>query len=144
VAEYTHKKVDEHSTAPAADPILGAELTYDDGFSPDGAVDSMEWDEQGGAAAKAKTYGLPHVIHGNPLGCYCHEAYLHGIGNLVNGHIECDYMCDAGWHNYIVFEVREKKRRIQRPRVKKDKVLLDLYGNPMKDKGFTAGELEQL
>lgn len=55
--------------------------------------------------ARAVQLGLPKFIRGNPLGCGCSEAHLAGATKPVNSHIEADYMCDSGWHNFVVFEI---------------------------------------
>lgn len=59
----------------------------------------------GKAVETAQKYGLPKHIRGNPLGCGCNEAHLAGATKPVGSHIEADYMCDVGWHNYVVFEL---------------------------------------
>lgn len=113
-------------------------LTYDKGFTADGEVDEDNWHKPGNAAAAAQEYGLPAMVRGNPLGCGCREAHLHGIGKVKDGKIECDYMCYAGWHNFMVFNVKQKKQKRQK------KILLDKFGNVTADEGFTAGDLAEL
>jgi hypothetical protein len=125
-------------------------IEYDDGFDTrnidwdkEGVDDLFEnfkdkWETPGNAAAKAAVYGLPAMVRGDPLGCGCEEAHLHGIGKVKNGQIEADYMCDVGWHNYMVFSVNEKKTK------KKREVKLDKFGKVMEDEGFKATDLEEL
>lgn len=62
-------------------------------------------DDKGRARNQALKFGLPKVIKGNPLGCRCNEAFLVGATKPVGSHIEADYMCDVGYHNYVVFEL---------------------------------------
>lgn len=52
-------------------------------------------------------YGLPQKIRGNPLGCGCQVAHLSSVSAVKDGLVEADYQCDASWHNYVVFEVRQ-------------------------------------
>lgn len=65
---------------------------------------SLQHDD-GKAIATARMYGLPEHIEGNPLGCKCSEAHLAGATKPVGSHIEADYMCDYGYHNYVVFQL---------------------------------------
>ncbi len=56
----------------------------------------------------ARLYGLPEAIKApapKMLGCGCHEAHLAGATVPIGSHIEADYMCDSGWHNFVVFEL---------------------------------------
>jgi hypothetical protein len=120
-------------------PILGKALTYDKGFDKDGYIeDDDEWEKPLAAAEKAAKYGLPAHVRGRPLGCGCNIAHLHAIGKVVKGQLEVDYMCDSGWHNFMVFQVREKKKA--KPR----QVLIDKFGNLTAHEGFKAQELEEL
>lgn len=101
------------------------------------AFDST-YKKKGAAAEKGAALGLPFKIRGNPLGCGCEEANLHGISEVKDGEVECDYMCDAGWHNWVVLRVKQKKQP------KKQEITVDKFGNPMQDEGFKATELEEL
>jgi hypothetical protein len=118
-------------------PILGTALTYDKGFSRSGAIDHNTYHEGGAAFDKAKAFGMTKSIRGNPLGCGCNVAYLHGIGEVKDGQIEADYVCDSGWHNYVVFEVNEIKEK------EKQEVKIDVNGNITNEEGFKAGDLEE-
>lgn len=83
--------------------------------------------------------GLPSFIKGNPrLGCTCTEAYLHSVGEIVDGQIEADYMCHAGWHNYVVFKIFTKDTD------KAQQVHIDHEGNLVDGQSFVAGSLEEL
>lgn len=53
----------------------------------------------------ALEYGLPPVVHAEPLACNCYEGHLVGATRPVNGFVEADYMCDYGYHNYMVFRL---------------------------------------
>lgn len=59
----------------------------------------------GVSRGQALLLGLPEKVRGNPLGCGCGEANLVGATQPVGSHIEADYMCDSGWHNYLLFEL---------------------------------------
>lgn len=61
--------------------------------------------DRGQSRAQALLLGLPEKVRGNPLGCRCSEAFLVGATKPVGSHIEADYMCDQGYHNYMLFEL---------------------------------------
>ena len=117
-------------------PIRGKELKYDKGFSSDGDIYGV-WTEPGEEAKRAIEMGLPKVVHGNPLGCGCGEAYLHGVGDIIDGQIECDYMCSSGWHNFIVLAMRQQTPQSER------QVKVDKFGNLIDDVNTEVKELEE-
>lgn len=82
--------------------------------------------------------GLPRKIRGRPLGCGCGEAQLVTVSPAVDGVVEADYHCDAGWHNYVSFNVRQYAAEGQ------NSIKIDKYGNLTESEGFQAGELESL
>lgn len=59
----------------------------------------------GNARKMALALGLPERVRGDPLGCTCHTAHLVGATKPVGSHVEADYMCDSGYHNYMLFEL---------------------------------------
>lgn len=61
-------------------------------------------EDKGETVNLAQQYGLPPSIVGN-LGCGCRTAHLTGATAPVGSHIEADYMCDVGYHNYVYFEL---------------------------------------
>lgn len=118
-------------------PITG-ELTYDNGFSVEGdTLDGKGWRTPGEAAKKGAEYGLPQFIYGLPLGCGCSTAWLHAIGEVKNGLLEADYMCDSGWHNFVVLRVKENKKKKER------KLQIDRSGNLVEEQEVKITELEE-
>lgn len=89
-------------------------LQYDAGFSGGGSIDSNHYEEPGEVARQGMSMGMPDHIEAEPagrLGCGCQEAWLHAIGEIQNGMIEADYMCDSGWHNFVIFELEQMGNR---------------------------------
>ncbi len=87
---------------------------------------------------EALEMGLPQKIRGNPLGCACHVAYLVSVGPVIDGQIEADYQCDSGWHNYVVFQVRQYTTEGERG------IKINKFGDLIESEGFQAGELESM
>lgn len=71
------------------------DVNYRDGLRFDGGV----------SRTMALKLGLPPHVRADPLGCGCDEAHLVGATKPVGSHIEADYMCDSGYHNYMLFEL---------------------------------------
>jgi len=143
------KEIRRESGHPDFRPIGGKELKYDKGFDKDGnmpggyAADSYEgadhaYYKPGEESSKAANMGLPLVVYGSPLGCGCSEAYLHGVGDVINGQLEADYMCSSGWHNFIEFSMRTQDIDPERA------IKIDKYGNFTEDRGYEAKELEEM
>lgn len=125
------------------EPILGKPLEYDEGFDVEsGPLNNEEWENfndeyktPGKAAQRGIDLGLPKFIRGDPLGCGCGIAYLHAVGEVVNGQVEADYMCDSGWHNFVVMQVKTKE--------KKREVKIDKFGLVVGDEGHKFNGLEE-
>lgn len=101
-------------------------------------VASRRWTLKGdGGAARdaASEYGLPNMIRGNPLGCKCRTATLVGATKPVMGHIEADYMCDSGYHNFVVFRLIGFDARA------KSELKLDSNGNIVDTSSTETAEL---
>lgn len=132
----------------AVDPILGEPLKYDEGFENNGDIWDYEdtdaayeafnksYNTPGEAVKDIMAMGLPAKVQG-PLGCGCSEAVLHGVGEIKNGRVEVDYMCDSGWHNFLVFQMRVQGKKPDR------EVKIDKYGGLTTEKAFTAQELQE-
>ncbi len=91
--------------------------------------------DKGKAVSLAVKFGLPKKITGTPLGCGCRVAYLAGATKPVNSHIEADYMCDAGWHNYVRFELIGFENKSE------GEIKIDANGNLIETTGIEAREL---
>ena len=124
---------------PNRKPLRGQPLKYDKGYSHDmGEMDWDTWrDTSGEVAQSGIALGMPASIqaalHGK-LGCGCSEAYLHALGDIVDGKIEADYMCDYGWHNYVVFEMEQMG--------KQQGLVVDKNGNLVETQDVGHGDTE--
>lgn len=115
---------------------------FKDGFRPNGRLGAGNrlTDLPGMSASEMRRrevigYGLPAKIYGNPvLGCTCRVASLVSATQIVDGMIEADYMCDSGWHNYVVFEVRQYTSE------SKTQLKIDADGNVIMSTGTDADE----
>ncbi len=121
------RRSDNSESYPSSPPLLGTNLDYDEGFH--GYEESDEdgehyayndWSSMGDISKKTISYGIPHRVTGH-LGCGCSEAFLHGMGKETpDGHLETDYICDYGYHNYIVYIIERKERSNTRKKIIKD------------------------
>lgn len=118
-----------------SEPLLGKALKYDAGFDEGGLVDYDNYRKPGKEALRGIAMGLPKFIRGK-LGCGCNIGYLHAVGELKNGQIEADYMCDSGWHNFVIFQMTEKKNNASAEKQ------YDKYGHEITEKSFVAPSLE--
>lgn len=116
------RQSDGFESRPDRKPLLKKPLKYDKGFEVNKDTglfksfykDDDVWKTMGQVAQDGMKFGLPNRIEGSPLGCGCEEAYLHGVGDITpEGHIEADYVCDSGWHNFVVFQLGLKERPTQ-------------------------------
>lgn len=86
-------------------------------------------------------YGLPTSINRFPaFECGCTTAYFAAIISANGGQVEAEYRCEFDISVFATFLVHEKKKRTPR----KDKILVDKYGNTTTSEGFKATELEEL
>lgn len=131
------KEIRRESGNKSKQPLRGYDLKYDKGFDKYGRYTTRKYRMAGDESQKAVDMGLPLVVYGRPLGCGCNEAYLHGVGEIIDGQLECDYMCSSGWHNFILFSMRTQDATAER------EVKLDKYGNLTENVGFEATELEE-
>lgn len=97
-----------------------------------GAADKID---NGALNRQALQFGLPKHIQGTPLGCGCQTAHLAGATKPVGSHIEADYMCDSGWHNYVYFELIGFENKGE------SKLKVDVNGNLIEDEKQETKEL---
>lgn len=91
--------------------------TFDVPYNPEEGDERFsrdKWITPGKAANTGISLGMPASINasnGGALGCGCVEAFLHGVGDIIDGTIEADYVCDFGYHNYVIFELEQMGKR---------------------------------
>lgn len=128
-------KVKETKSGSGSLPPITGKLKYDKGFSASGYYsDRGDYFREGQAAKAGAAFGMPFKINGHPLGCGCSEAYIHAIGEIRDGMIEADYMCDSGWHNFVVFELEEMG--------KQQGLVVDKNGNLVETQDVGHGDQE--
>lgn len=93
--------------------------------------------DKGKTVNLAVKFGLPEAIKGNPLGCSCDIAHLAGATPPVGSHIEADYMCDYGYHNYVYFELIGFENKGE------SKLKIDANGDLIEETKTEAKELEE-
>lgn len=130
------KEIRRESGGTSKPPMRGFDLKYDKGFDKYGNMNGKYF-EVGEESRKMTDMGLPLVVYGNPLGCGCAEAYLHGVGEIIDGQVECDYMCRSGWHNFILFSMRTQDAGNERG------IKIDKYGNLIDEVASEVRELEE-
>lgn len=131
------KEIRRESGGRSKSPMRGYDLKYDKGFSKHGTIADGKYRQVGEESRKMTDMGLPLVVYGQPLGCGCSEAYLHGVGDIIDGQVECDYMCSSGWHNFILFSMRTQDADNERS------VKIDKYGNLVDEVASEVRELEE-
>lgn len=127
IGELTYDSSDtERGILTAAERLVtGENYNYREKFKKD----------NGETANLATKYGLPPAIKGNPLGCGCPEAFLAGATKPVGSHIEADYMCDAGYHNFVYYQLIGFENKSE------GQIKVDSSGNLTEDTKTEAREL---
>lgn len=111
------------------------ELNYAQKIFFDGTHLKDKKDDKGRLAKQAQAFGLPAKIRDNPLGCGCKVAFLVGATKPVGSHIEADYMCDSGWHNYVIFELVGFEQKAE------DQIKINTNGELINDSDHQTQEL---
>lgn len=110
---------------------------YNKGYEPLHHLVEADMDNARLTLAGAKNMGMPAYIEGNPLGCGCQIAHLHAVGAVLESHMEADYMCDSGWHNFVLFKVRAQDNRSD------NSIKVNTSGELVAEQGVSPGELEE-